>query len=90
MVVFRQLTTEATMYESVRARIQAELDEIDNAGLHKDERVLQSPQGRRVKVGDAEYLDLTRQGLIFDGEPEGEPEENGAGKSGDDTESTEG
>ncbi len=46
------------MYDSVRPRIQAELDEIDHAGLHKDERVLLSPQGRHVRVGDAEYLCL--------------------------------
>lgn len=59
-----------------------------SAGLHRVRTTITPDEV--IEVGDAEYLDLTRQGLIFEGEPEGEPEENGAGKSGDNTESTEG
>ncbi len=46
------------MYEGFRERIRAELDEIKNAGLYKEERVILSPQGRRVRVGDREVLCL--------------------------------
>ncbi len=46
------------MYEGVRERIQAELDEIESAGLRKDERVIASPQGREVTVGDRSLLCL--------------------------------
>ncbi len=46
------------MYEGVRERIQAELDEIRRAGLYKEERIILSPQGRRVRVGGREVLCL--------------------------------
>ena len=46
------------MYEGVRDRIQRELDEIRESGLFKDERVLASPQGRHVRVGDREVICL--------------------------------
>jgi glycine C-acetyltransferase len=46
------------MYESVRQRIRSELDEIRDGGLFKTERVLTSPQGSRVRVGDRELLCL--------------------------------
>lgn len=58
------------------------------AGTHRIRTTINP--GEVIEVGDAEFLDLTRQGLIFDGEPEGEPEENGAGESGSNDESTEG
>lgn len=44
------------MYDSVKTRIQMELDEIREAGLFKAERVIVSPQGARVRVGDADLL----------------------------------
>ncbi|MCC6783974.1 MAG: glycine C-acetyltransferase [Planctomycetes bacterium] len=46
------------MYEGVRERVRAELDEIRRAGLYKDERVILSPQGRKVRVGEREVLCL--------------------------------
>ena len=46
------------MFAGVRDRIRAELDDIRNAGLFKVERVLASPQGRHVQVGDRELLCL--------------------------------
>ena len=44
------------MYDSVKTRLQKELDEIRDAGLFKAERVIVSPQGARVRVGDADLL----------------------------------
>lgn len=44
------------MYETVRKRVQAELEEIREAGLFKNERVIVSPQGPRIRVGDREVL----------------------------------
>jgi glycine C-acetyltransferase len=46
------------MFDSVRHRLQHELDEIRSAGLRSDERVLSSPQGASVRVGDRELLCL--------------------------------
>ncbi|MEY3160837.1 MAG: hypothetical protein RIT25_828 [Planctomycetota bacterium] len=44
------------MYEQDRARFQAELDDIRNAGLWKEERVLESPQGARIRVRGKDVL----------------------------------
>jgi glycine C-acetyltransferase len=44
------------MYDSVKSRLRQELDEIRDAGLFKAERVIVSPQGARVRVGDADLL----------------------------------
>ena len=46
------------MYDTVKARITAELRDIEDSGLYKAERVLQSPQGRTVRVGDREVICL--------------------------------
>ena len=46
------------MYGEVRTRLQAELDEIREAGLWKDERVIQGPQGARVAVAGREVLNF--------------------------------
>lgn len=46
------------MYGEVRKRIQAELDEIQQAGLWKDERLIQGPQGARVAVAGREVLNF--------------------------------
>ena len=54
---------EATMYGDVRQRLQAELDEIRDAGLWKDERVLERPQGARVTVSRSRGAELLRQQL---------------------------
>jgi glycine C-acetyltransferase len=46
------------MYGAVKARLQAELDEIRQAGLWKGERVIASPQGAQVTVGGREVLNF--------------------------------
>jgi glycine C-acetyltransferase len=46
------------MYGEVGNRLQAELDEIRGAGLWKDERLIESPQGARVAVGGREVLNF--------------------------------
>ena len=46
------------MYGEVRTRLQAELDEIREAGLWKGERVIQGPQGARVAVAGREVLNF--------------------------------
>src|SRR5574342_1060235 len=46
------------MYGAVRTRLQAELDEIREAGLWKGERVIEGPQGARVAVGGREVLNF--------------------------------
>jgi glycine C-acetyltransferase len=45
------------MYGIAR-RLQAEIDEIRDAGLWKDERVIESPQAARIAVGGREVLNL--------------------------------
>ena len=44
------------MYETVKKRLEADLAGIREAGLFKNERVIQSPQGARIRVGDREVL----------------------------------
>jgi glycine C-acetyltransferase len=46
------------MYGNVARRLQAELDEIREAGLWKDERPIESPQAARVAVGGREVLNF--------------------------------
>jgi glycine C-acetyltransferase len=46
------------MYGGLRARLQAELDEIREAGLWKAERVLDGPQGVEVGVGGRTVLNF--------------------------------
>jgi glycine C-acetyltransferase len=46
------------MFTTVRSEIQGELDAIDEAGLHKGERVIVTPQQANIGVGDAEVLNL--------------------------------
>ena len=46
------------MFENVRERLQTELDDIREAGLWKEERVLQSPQGAIIKANGKEVLCL--------------------------------
>jgi glycine C-acetyltransferase len=46
------------MYREVMTRLQAELDEIRNAGLWKGERLIESPQAARVTVGGREVLNF--------------------------------
>jgi len=44
------------MYNTVQQRVQAVLEEIREAGLYKEERVLESPQGSSITVGGEEVL----------------------------------
>jgi glycine C-acetyltransferase len=46
------------MYGPVKERLQAELAEIREAGLWKEERVIQGPQGARVVVAGGEVLNF--------------------------------
>jgi glycine C-acetyltransferase len=46
------------MYGEVRQRLQAEIEGIHNAGLWKDERLIEGPQGARVAVGRREVLNF--------------------------------
>src|SRR5919108_4228175 len=46
------------MYGDVKARLQKELDAIRQAGLWKDERVIESPQGARVRVVGEDVLNF--------------------------------
>jgi glycine C-acetyltransferase len=46
------------MYGPVRARLQAELDEIRAAGLWKGERVIEGPQGAQVAVAGRRVLNF--------------------------------
>ena len=44
------------MFTSVRQDISGELDEIRSAGLFKAERVIVSPQGSSIRVGDGKQV----------------------------------
>jgi glycine C-acetyltransferase len=46
------------MFEHAREIYAQTLQEIRDAGLYKDERILESPQGASIKVGDAEVLNF--------------------------------
>lgn len=46
------------MYGKLRDFLQTELQGIRDAGLYKDERILQTPQGARVKVPQGEVLNF--------------------------------
>ena len=46
------------MYQSARSRLQTELQEIRDAGLWKDERLLESPQFAEITVGGREVLNF--------------------------------
>ena len=46
------------MFENAEAIYRSQLDQIRSAGLSKDERVIQSPQGSHVKVAGREVLNF--------------------------------
>ncbi len=46
------------MYDEIRTRLQAELENIRQAGLWKDERVILGPQGARVTVAGRDVLNF--------------------------------
>lgn len=46
------------MYQSLKPILEEELQKIQEAGLHKEERVITSRQGRRVLVGETELLNF--------------------------------
>jgi glycine C-acetyltransferase len=58
------------MYGDTRRRLQGELDDIRAAGLWKDERLVQGPQGPRVAVGGREVLNFCANNYLgLAGEP---------------------
>ncbi|HWN01969.1 MAG TPA: aminotransferase class I/II-fold pyridoxal phosphate-dependent enzyme, partial [Candidatus Dormibacteraeota bacterium] len=58
------------MYGETRRRLQAELDDIRAAGLWKDERIVQGPQGPSVAVGGREVLNFCANNYLgLAGEP---------------------
>ena len=46
------------MYGRARERLRAELDEIREAGLYKQERVIETPQGANIAVAEREVLNF--------------------------------
>lgn len=46
------------MYSRLKQILQEELKKIHEAGLHKEERIINSRQGRTVRVGDREVLNF--------------------------------
>ncbi len=46
------------MFKSAREHIQVELDEIREAGLWKEERIIESPQASSIRVGDAGVINF--------------------------------
>ncbi len=46
------------MYSRLKQILQEELTKIHEAGLHKEERIINSRQGRTVRVGDREVLNF--------------------------------
>jgi glycine C-acetyltransferase len=46
------------MFDTVKADLRAELDEIDAQGLRKSERVIETPQSANIAVGTGEVLNL--------------------------------
>jgi glycine C-acetyltransferase len=46
------------MYQRFRSHLEAQLKEIDAAGLYKRERLIQGPQGNHIQVADKEVLNF--------------------------------
>ena len=46
------------MFDNVKERLQQELNDIREAGLWKEERILQSPQGARIKANGKDVMCL--------------------------------
>ncbi len=46
------------MYGALREILREELDAIREAGLYKDERIIQGPQGPQIRVADGEVLNF--------------------------------
>ena len=44
------------MYETLKPRLQDEIDSIKNAGLYKEERIIASPQGAVIKTNDGKEV----------------------------------
>ncbi len=59
------------MYKDLQPVLEAELIAIREAGLYKQERVLQSPQGRLITVDDKEVLNFCSNNYLgLSGQPE--------------------
>jgi len=68
------------MFDSVRSRIQAELDDIRDSGLYKDERIITSRQAAEIHVSTGEdvlnfcannYLGLSSHPALLEAAKEG-------------------
>ena len=46
------------MYTKIKNQLSTQIDEIREAGLYKSERIIESPQEARIKVGDGEVLNM--------------------------------
>ena len=58
------------MFDSMKAVIAGQLDEIRQGGLYKDERVLAGPQGARVTVGGRQVLNFCANNYLgLSGDP---------------------
>ncbi|MDH4367326.1 MAG: glycine C-acetyltransferase, partial [Dehalococcoidia bacterium] len=44
--------------KEVKEYLQGQLESIRNSGLYKEERIICSPQGSRIKVKEGEVLNL--------------------------------
>ncbi len=46
------------MYSKIKDQLSTQIDEIREAGLYKSERIIESPQEARIKVGEGEVLNM--------------------------------
>ena len=44
------------MYQEFKSHLQKELSDIGDAGLYKNERIIVSPQGARIRVADGKEV----------------------------------
>ncbi|MDH5608348.1 MAG: glycine C-acetyltransferase [Cyclobacteriaceae bacterium] len=44
------------MYDNLKKKLEAELDEIKKAGLYKQERIIASPQGAKIRLSDGQEV----------------------------------
>lgn len=59
------------MYKDLQAILQDEIKSIHDAGMYKEERVLQSPQGRMITVNDKQVLNFCSNNYLgLSGRPE--------------------
>ena len=52
------------MADNVKDIFLNELEEIEQSGLYKDERLIKSPQGAQIKVDSGEVLNWTNTEIL--------------------------